>query len=135
MMMEILPQLEDNRQLGTIVHSDVDASVSTSFCDALSPTTQTVLDLCTVPWTLYLPFFPRHCVNMATSDPLAPVTHLGRGRRYLLTISLYSHGRLPISALSSGPAIVYLYEYYVTLATSDLSCGGLRTWTWAPVSP
>jgi len=62
-----------------------------TFCGAFSPTLQTVLDLCTALWTLYLPFFPRHCVNVATSDPLAPVTHLGRGRRYLLTIlSLFS---------------------------------------------
>ena len=101
----------------------------------LSPITQTVFDLCTVSWTLYRPFFPRHYLNVATSDPLSLVTHLGRGRRYLLDISLCSHGRLPISALSSGPAIVYLCEYYLTLATSDLFSGVLRTRTWAPVSP
>ena len=59
-------------------------------------------------------------MNVATSDPLALVTHPGRGRRYLLTISLYSHGRLPISALSSGPAIVYLYENHATGTTSDV---------------
>ena len=57
-----------DRQPVTIVNSDAGASVSSSVFFFFSPLTRTDSNLCTVSWTLYRLFFPRHYLTLATSD-------------------------------------------------------------------
>jgi hypothetical protein len=124
MLMEISPQLEDNRRLGIFVHSDVDASVSTSLFVVLSLRPYRRSSTSAPPsWTRYLPSFSRHCVNVATSDPLAQaISGVGASTSSHFFFSL-------LSRASSNLGTVFWTRHRLRLRKSR-DCGNLRSLLW-----
>jgi hypothetical protein len=93
-----------------------------NFCGALSPTIQTVLDLCTAlvdSLSTVLSATLRECGNLRPSR----AGYLGRGRRYLLT--LFSL----LSRASSNLGTVFWTRHRLPLRKSR-DCGNLRSLLW-----
>ena len=133
---ELLPQLQDNRQLETFWALKCGRQDLYVKClwRCLSPNTQAVLDLCIAlldSLSTLLPATLRECGNLRSSR----TGNLGRGRQYLLTIFLL----LPRE--SSDLDTVLWTRHRLPLRKSRdwrpqmFSRGGPRTWTRAPVYP
>ena len=124
MLLEIWPHLKDNGRLESLcTRTWTPVSLRQLLLCSLSSTIQTVLDLCTA---LVDSLSTVRCATLRESGNLRPFRAgcLGRGRRYLLTsFSLYSHGRLPISAL-------FFWTRHRLPLRKSRDCGNFRSLLW-----